>query len=144
MHISTAPRSRCPAEITSFFAMVSEVYETLGLEGLEMAVSTRGEEFLGRSEDWDVAERTLIEAVEGAGFPCRIKEGEAAFYAPKVEADFRDVLGRAWTLATIQIDMAMPGRFGLSYIGTDGELASAGHVASGGLGVDRKIHGHLY
>ena len=108
-------------EITSFFEMVSEVYETLGLQGLEMAVSTRGEEFLGRAQDWDVAERTLIEAVEGAGFPCRIKEGEAAFYAPKVEADFRDVLGRAWTLATIQIDMAMPTRFDLSYVGADGE-----------------------
>ena len=108
-------------EITSFFEMVSEVYETLGLEGLEMAVSTRGDEFLGSAEDWDVAERTLIDAVEGAGFACRIKEGDAAFYAPKVEADFRDVLGRAWTLATIQIDMAMPGRFELSYIGADGE-----------------------
>jgi threonyl-tRNA synthetase len=50
-----------------------------------------------------------------------VKEGEAAFYAPKVEADFRDVLGRAWTLGTVQIDMAMPGRFGLRYVGRDGE-----------------------
>ena len=60
--------------------------------------------------------------MERAGFSCRIKPGEAAFYAPKVEADFRDVLGRAWTLATIQIDMAAPGRFGLRYVGRDGEL----------------------
>ncbi|MAI79093.1 MAG: threonine--tRNA ligase [Deltaproteobacteria bacterium] len=111
-----------PAEITSFFEMVAEVYEKLGLEGLEMAVSTRGDEFLGEPEDWDVAEQALIDAVEGAGFKCRIKAGDAAFYAPKVEADFRDVLGRAWTLATIQIDMAMPGRFGLRYVGSDGEL----------------------
>ena len=66
--------------------------------------------------------KALIAAVERAGFKCRVKEGEAAFYAPKVEADFRDVLGRAWTLATIQIDMAMPGRFGLRYVGRDGEL----------------------
>jgi len=63
-----------------------------------------------------------VEAVERNGFACRIKEGEAAFYAPKVEADFRDVLGRAWTLATLQIDMAQPGRFGLAYVGRDGEL----------------------
>ncbi|MDG2051125.1 MAG: threonine--tRNA ligase, partial [Myxococcota bacterium] len=83
---------------------------------------TRPEEFLGEPGDWDIAERALIEAVERAGFPCRIKEGEAAFYAPKVEADFRDVLGRAWTLGTVQIDMAMPGRFSLRYVGRDGEL----------------------
>ena len=78
-------------------------------------------EFLGEPEDWDLAEKTLIEAVERAGFDCQIKEGEAVFYAPKVECDFRDVLGRVWTLGTIQIDMALPGRFGLEYIGRDGE-----------------------
>ncbi|MFP6654563.1 MAG: threonine--tRNA ligase, partial [Myxococcota bacterium] len=109
-------------EIASFFRMTAEVYEKLGLEGLEMAVSTRPEQFLGEPADWDRAERALIDAVEAAGYPCRIKEGEAAFYAPKVEADFKDVLGRAWTLATIQIDMAMPDRFGLGYVGRDGEL----------------------
>ena len=106
----------------TFFEMVAEIYGKLGLDGVEMAVSTRGEEFLGEIEDWDIAEKALIEAVERAGFKCKIKEGEAAFYAPKVEADFRDVLGRAWTLATIQIDMAMPGRFELRYVGPDGEL----------------------
>ncbi len=120
-HIYCEPE-QVPAEISSFFEMVQEVYQTLGLEGVEMAVSTRSEHFLGAPEDWDVAENALIEAVERAGFKCHIKEGEAAFYAPKVEADFRDVLGRAWTLATIQIDMAMPGRFGLRYVGRDGEL----------------------
>jgi threonyl-tRNA synthetase len=109
-------------EINAFFDMTAEVYQKLGLEGLEMAVSTRGEQFLGELADWDLAEQTLIEAVERAGFTCRIKPGDAAFYGPKVEADFRDVLGRAWTLATIQIDTAMPGRFGLGYVGRDGEL----------------------
>ena len=111
-----------PSEIDGFFRMTAEVYEKLGVEGVEMAVSTRPEQFLGAPADWDVAERALVDAVERAGFQCTIKEGEAAFYAPKVEADFKDVLGRAWTLATIQIDMAMPGRFGLGYVGRDGEL----------------------
>lgn len=120
-HIYCTPE-QVPGEVDAFFAMVAEVYEKLGLEGVEMAVSTRPDEFLGTSEDWDAAEKALVEAVERAGFDCRIKEGEAAFYAPKVEADFRDVLGRAWTLGTIQIDMAMPGRFGLRYVGPDGEL----------------------
>ena len=120
-HIFCEP-DQVPSEIDAFFRMTAEVYEKLGVEGVEMAVSTRPEEFLGEPEDWDVAEKALIEAVERAGFSCQIKEGDAAFYAPKVEADFWDVLGRAWTLATIQIDMAMPGRFGLRYVGRDGEL----------------------
>ena len=115
-------QSQVPDEIDAFFRMTAEVYEKLGVEGVEMSVSTRPEEFLGAPEDWDVAEKALIEAVERAGFKCNIKEGDAAFYAPKVEADFKDVLGRAWTLATIQIDMAMPGRFELKYVGRDGEL----------------------
>ncbi|MCZ6823188.1 MAG: threonine--tRNA ligase, partial [Deltaproteobacteria bacterium] len=63
----------------------------------------------------------LFESVERAGFDYRHKPGEAAFYAPKVEFDFHDALGRAWTLGTIQIDMAMPGRFGLRYVGADGQ-----------------------
>jgi threonyl-tRNA synthetase len=120
-HIYCEP-DQVPGEVDAFFRMVREVYDKLGLEGVEMAVSTRSAEFLGEPEDWDVAEKVLIEAVERAGFVCHIKEGEAAFYAPKVEADFRDVLGRAWTLGTVQIDMAMPGRFGLRYVGRDGEL----------------------
>jgi len=120
-HIFCEP-DQVPEEIASFFRMTAEVFETLSLEGVEMAVSTRPEQFLGDPADWTAAEKTLIEAVERAGFQCRIKEGDGAFYGPKVEADFRDVLGRAWTLGTIQIDMAMPGRFGLRYVGRDGEL----------------------
>jgi threonyl-tRNA synthetase len=109
-------------EISSFFRMTAEVYEKLALEGLQMAVSTRPEKFLGEASDWDAAEKELIKAVEAAGFECQIKDGDGAFYGPKVEADFKDVLGRAWTLGTIQIDVGMPGRFGLRYVGRDGEL----------------------
>ncbi len=109
-------------ELDAFFAMTAEVYEALGLEGFEVAVSTRAERFAGDPADWDVAERMLLEAVERAGFACAIKPGEAAFYAPKVEFDFRDVLDRPWTLATLQIDVAMPTRFGLRYVGRDGGI----------------------
>jgi len=108
-------------EIDSFFEMVKEVYGKLGLDGVVMSVSTRPEQFLGAPKDWDVAEAALIEGVQRAGYECPVKEGEAAFYGPKVEADFHDVLGRDWTLGTVQIDMAMPGRFELGYVGADGE-----------------------
>ena len=120
-HIFCEP-DQIAEELASFFRMTAEVYEKLGLEGLEMAMSTRPEQYLGDAADWEVAEKALTEAVERAGFEYRVKVGDGAFYGPKVEADFRDVLGRAWTLATIQIDMAMPGRFGLRYVGRDGEL----------------------
>ncbi len=120
-HIYCEP-DQVPDEIDSFFRMTREVYEKLGLDGLEMAVSTRPEQSLGEAADWEQGEKTLIAAVEAAGFQCRIKPGDGAFYGPKVEADIRDVLGRVWTLATIQIDVGMPGRFGLRYVGRDGEL----------------------
>ena len=120
-HIYCEPE-QVPEEIDSFFQMTAEIYDKLDVDGVEMAVSTRPDQFLGDPADWDVAEKALIDAVERAGFHCHIKEKDAAFYAPKVEADFKDVLGRAWTLATIQIDMAMPGRFGLKYVGRDGGL----------------------
>ena len=120
-HIFCEP-DQIAEELASFFRMTAEVYEKLGLEGLEMAMSTRPEQYLGDAADWDVAEKALTDAIERAGFEYRVKVGDGAFYGPKVEADFRDVLGRAWTLATIQIDTAMPGRFGLRYVGRDGEL----------------------
>jgi threonyl-tRNA synthetase len=120
-HVFCAP-DQVSGELDAFFAMTAEVYEALGLEGVAVAVSTRAERFAGDPADWDVAERTLVEAVERAGFACAIKPGDAAFYAPKVEFDFRDVLDRPWTLATLQIDVAMPSRFGLRYVGRDGDI----------------------
>jgi threonyl-tRNA synthetase len=120
-HIFCAPE-QVAGELDAFFAMTAEVYEALGLEGVEVAVSTRAESFAGDPADWDVAERTLVEAVERAGFACAIKPGDAAFYAPKVEFDFRDVLDRPWTLATLQTDVIMPTRFGLRYVGSDGGI----------------------
>jgi threonyl-tRNA synthetase len=118
-HVYCEPE-QVPAEIERFFAMTAEVYRDLGLSGVRVSVSTRSERFLGDAADWERAEAALIESVKGAGFECGLKPGQAAFYAPKVEFDFQDVLGRSWTLSTLQVDMAMPGRFGLRYVGRDG------------------------
>lgn len=118
-HVFCEP-DQVEAEVHRFFEMTNEVYRALGLSGVRVSVSTRAEKFLGDPADWDKAEQTLIQAVKQAGFECGIKSGEAAFYAPKVECDFSDVLDRSWTLGTLQWDMAMPGRFGLRYVGRDG------------------------
>jgi threonyl-tRNA synthetase len=121
-HIYCEPE-QVEEELASFFAMTEEVYQALGLSGVEVGVSTRPESgFAGESADWDVAEQRLIDAVKAAGYDCRVKPGDAAFYGPKVECDFRDVLGRAWTLSTLQIDVSMPTRFELQYVGRDGKM----------------------
>ena len=101
--------------------MVREVYRDLELSDVLVSVSTRPERFIGEPAAWDRAERMLTSAVERAGYRCGIKPGEGAFYGPKIECDFKDALGRAWQLSTIQLDMAMPERFGLTYVGPDGE-----------------------
>jgi threonyl-tRNA synthetase len=120
-HIFLAPE-QVDVELDRFFEMTREVYEALGLTGVEVAVSTRPEQFVGEAADWDRAEARLVDSVERAGFGRRVKPGGAAFYGPKVECDFRDVLGRPWTLSTLQIDVAMPTRFGLRYVGADDQL----------------------
>ena len=121
-HVFCEPE-QIDTELDRFFEMTREVYQALGLEGVEVAVSTRPEQkWSGELADWEAAERRLVAAVERAGYACAIHPGGAAFYGPKVECDFRDVLARPWTLSTLQIDVAMPGRFGLRYVGRDGAL----------------------
>jgi threonyl-tRNA synthetase len=119
-HIFCEPE-QIQGEVDRFFHMVTEVYEALGLPAFEICLETRPAEFIGEPSDWEAAERILLEAVTRAGYECRIKPGEAAFYGPKVACDFSDVLGRSWTLATLQLDVGMPTRFGLRYIGADGQ-----------------------
>jgi len=120
-HIFCAPE-QVGDELDSFFEMTREVYRALGLEAADVAVSTRPAQFSGEPADWDLAERRLVEAVERAGYACSIKPGDAAFYGPKIECEFRDVMGRAWTLSTLQVDVSMPARFGLRYVGRDDKL----------------------
>ncbi len=120
-HIFLAPE-QVDGELDRFFEMTREVYHALGLSDVEVAVSTRPAHYVGEVADWERAEAQLLAAVERAGFPRRVKPEGAAFYGPKVECDFRDVLGRPWTLSTLQIDVAMPLRFGLRYVGSDDEL----------------------
>ncbi len=119
-HVFCMPEQVEP-ELARFFEMLREVYGALGLDDVQVSVSTRPERFIGAPEDWDRAERLLVRAVEAAGYACGIKAGEAVFYAPKVECDFRDVMGRTWTLGTIQVDMSAPERFDLRYTGSDGQ-----------------------
>ncbi len=120
-HIFCMPE-QVDAELDAFFELSQEIYQALGLEAADVAVSTRPAELSGELADWDVAEQQLVDAVKRAGFACAIRPGDAAFYGPKIECEFLDVMGRAWTLSTLQVDVSMPARFGLRYVGRDDKL----------------------
>jgi threonyl-tRNA synthetase len=132
-HIYCTP-DQVDAELAAFIGMVREVYQAFGFDRIEVTVQTRPEKFLGRVELWDAAERSLMGALERAGFEYRLLPGEGAFYGPKIGFDFRDVLERAWTLATVQIDCAMPERFGLSYVTPEGSEATPAMIHRAVLG----------
>jgi len=122
-HIYCTP-DQLDAELESFIRMTREVYDAFGFERVELSLQTRPEKFLGRIELWNDAEAALQRAAERAGFPLTILPGEGAFYGPKIGFDFRDVLERSWTLATVQIDCAMPERFGLKYVTPESTTAT--------------------
>jgi threonyl-tRNA synthetase len=122
-HIYCTP-DQVDDELDSFVAMTKEVYKAFGFERIEVTLQTRPEKFLGRIELWESAEAALRRALERSGFSVKVLPGEGAFYGPKIGFDFRDVLERAWTLATIQIDCAMPERFDLKYVSPEGTEAT--------------------
>ncbi len=119
-HIFCTPE-QLDEEFASFLAMTREVYAAFGFEDVEVAVETRPEEYIGDEALWDESERALMDGLTRAGFSYTVSAGDGAFYGPKIAFNFRDVLRRSWTLATIQIDCAMPDRFGVTYVKPDGQ-----------------------
>jgi threonyl-tRNA synthetase len=93
-------------------------YETFGLQA-SLKFATRPEQRIGDDAMWDRAEGALKAALEATGRPYSVKEGDGAFYGPKIDFDVTDSLGRAWQLGTIQLDYAAPERFDLNYVGED-------------------------
>lgn len=108
-------------EIISIFAMIERVYRELGLGEAEIRLGTRPAKFAGTEADWAEGERLLGETVTRAGKAFTVSPGEGAFYGPKLEFHFKDAIGRSWQLGTVQVDMAMPASFGLTYVGEDGQ-----------------------
>src|SRR5215510_10918304 len=122
-HIYCTP-DQLDHELDSFVAMTREVYKVFGFDRIAVTLQTRPEKFLGAVELWDAAEAALSRCLERAGFSVKVLPGEGAFYGPKIGFDFRDVLERSWTLATVQIDCAMPERFALKYVTAEGSEAT--------------------
>jgi threonyl-tRNA synthetase len=107
-------------EIIGVVNLIDEVYKKFGFS-YHIELSTRPEKSMGSDEDWKHAEDSLQGALEELGVEYKLNPGDGAFYGPKIDFHLRDSLGRTWQCGTIQLDMQLPQRFELTYIGKDGE-----------------------
>ena len=107
-------------EIKGVVKLIDRVYKTFGFE-YHLELSTRPEDSMGTDEEWETAENGLREALEELNLPYILNEGDGAFYGPKIDFHLKDCLGRTWQCGTIQLDMQLPQRFDITYIGQDGE-----------------------
>ncbi len=108
-------------EIKILIDFFAEVYAAFDLGDVRIELSTRPEKSIGSDEMWNTAETALKQALDEKGIPYIINPGDGAFYGPKIDFHIRDVLKRSWQCGTIQLDFSMPDRFGLTYVGADGE-----------------------
>ncbi|MBR6799860.1 MAG: threonine--tRNA ligase [Firmicutes bacterium] len=107
-------------EVIGVVKFIDDVYNMFGFK-YHIELSTRPEDSMGTDEEWEAAETALREAMESIGKPFVINEGDGAFYGPKLDFHLEDSIGRTWQCGTIQLDMQMPQRFDINYVGPDGE-----------------------
>jgi len=117
-HIFCTP-DQLEAELASLLAFVLRLLRTFGFEDFEAELATRPEKYVGDPGEWDVATAALRLALEAAGVPYVVAEGEGAFYAPKIDVHIRDAIGRRWQMSTLQVDFQLPPRFDLEFTGAD-------------------------
>ena len=121
-HIFCTP-DQLDEEFKNVIDLVLYVFKSLGFENFTAQVSLRDlkkpEKYIGSVENWDKAEKAIINAAEDKGLDFVVETGEAAFYGPKLDFMVKDALGRSWQLGTIQVDYNLPERFDLTYKGAD-------------------------
>ena len=118
-HIFMTPE-QIEAEIFGVINMATHLYDTFGFK-YHVELSTRPENSMGSDEQWEQATTALEAALKKKGMDYVVNEGDGAFYGPKIDFHLEDSLGRTWQCGTIQLDMQMPERFDLTYVGPDGE-----------------------
>lgn len=129
-------------EVIKCMAMYKKMYGVFGLE-YHVELSTRPENSMGNDELWEISTNALREAIEKTGVPYQINEGDGAFYGPKLDFHVQDSLGRTWQCGTIQMDMQLPERFDVNYIGEDGEKHRAVMLHRAGYGSLERFIGIL-
>ena len=107
-------------EVSDFIDLTYDVYRDFGFENIEIALSTRPEQRVGSDEVWDLAEKSLADALTAKGIEYKLQPGEGAFYGPKIEFTLKDCLERGWQCGTMQVDFSMPGRLDAQYVAEDG------------------------
>ncbi len=107
-------------EIQGVMRLIDKVYAKFGFS-YQIELSTRPEHSIGSDKDWELATQALEQAVAGLGKSYVVNEGDGAFYGPKLDFHLKDSLGRTWQCGTIQLDFQLPQRFGIEYVGADGE-----------------------
>ncbi len=118
-HIFCAPE-QMEDEIKRFLALLYEVYAAFKFDRVDIKLATRPDKRIGSDAQWDAAEQALEKALIEAKLDYEVSPGEGAFYGPKLEFHIHDALKRSWQLGTLQIDYALPDRFELEFVGTDG------------------------
>ncbi|QTA78660.1 Threonine--tRNA ligase [Desulfonema limicola] len=118
-HIFMTPE-QIKDEILGVLKLIERVYNTFGL-GFHLELSTRPVKSIGTDQQWELATNGLKNALDTYGMEYKINEGDGAFYGPKIDVHIKDALGRTWQCGTIQLDMSLPDRFDLSYVGPDNE-----------------------
>ncbi len=120
-HLFCRP-DQMPQEIDRVLAFSLNILQAFGFREFQAYLSTRNpEKAAGSPEQWEAPTEALRMALERAGIPYRVDEGEATFYGPKIDIKVRDALGREWQLSTIQFDFNLPERFDLTYVAEDGQ-----------------------
>ena len=108
-------------EVSACIKMVYDTYETFGFEKIVVKLSTRPEQRIGEDHMWDKAELALADALKLNDIEFDYLPGEGAFYGPKIEFTLYDCLDRAWQCGTVQLDFALPGRLGATYVAENNE-----------------------
>lgn len=129
-------------EVIKTMEMYRKLYSVFGLE-YHVELSTRPENSMGSEELWEISTNALRDAVEAAGVSYVINEGDGAFYGPKLDFHIKDCLGRTWQCGTIQMDMQLPERFDVNYVGEDGEKHRAVMLHRAGYGSLERFIGIL-
>ena len=119
-HIFCRP-DQVEEEISRALEFSLYVLRSMGLTEFKAYLSTMPEKYVGNTANWEKATEALRRAIEAHNLPYQVDEGGGAFYGPKIDLKVMDALGREWQLSTIQFDFNLPERFGLEYIGEDGQ-----------------------
>lgn len=140
-HIFCTPE-QLVEEINNIIDFVSDTMAIFKMD-FEVELSTRPESFVGKIENWDLAEAGLKEAMDKRGMKYEVNEGDGAFYGPKIDFKVKDAIGRTWQCATIQLDFNLPERFEIKYQDKDGQLKTPVMLHRVIFGSMERFHGIL-